>query len=107
MMNAQALAVLPSRFATTMPSNDCKPVIAWPDQIKRRKAMSQSRTTRFRGRVQALVLLEDMAGVGQEVHPDTVTFNTALKACTNANRMDIALEVSLPAACTAGQMPQP
>ncbi|KAK9840167.1 hypothetical protein WJX74_004587 [Apatococcus lobatus] len=40
----------------------------------------------------ALVLLEDMVSLGQEVHPDTVTFNTALKACTNAGRMDVAFE---------------
>ena len=39
------------------------------------------------------MLLEDMVSLGQEVHPDTVTFNTALKACTNAGRMDVAFEV--------------
>ena len=41
------------------------------------------------------MLLEDMVSLGQEVHPDTVTFNTALKACTNAGRMDVAFEVGL------------
>ena len=39
------------------------------------------------------MLLEDMVSLGQEVYPDTVTFNTALKACTNAGRMDVAFGV--------------
>ena len=55
--------------------------------------------------VQALILLEGMckasqgpSNAGRQVSPDVVSYNTAIKACINAHRLDLGIEVtSLPA----------
>lgn len=43
--------------------------------------------------LQGLALLEAMRTAGGEVMPDTVSYNTALKACGNAMQLQEALEV--------------
>lgn len=44
--------------------------------------------------VQALAFLEVMQTSNMQMAPDTVTYNTVLKACCNADQLDKAMQVS-------------
>lgn len=43
--------------------------------------------------VQALALLEAMTAAGGDVSPDVVSYNTCLKACGSAAKLDRAIQV--------------
>ena len=45
--------------------------------------------------MQALTLLDAMTEAGGEVSPDVVSYNTCLKACGSAGRLEHALQVCL------------
>ena len=46
-------------------------------------------------RLQALTLLEAMTEAGGEVSPDVVSYNTCLKACGSAAKLDQGIQVAL------------
>ena len=51
------------------------------------------------GVLQALAFLEVMQTSNMQIAPDTVTYNTVLKACCNAEQLDKAMQASLPVHC--------
>lgn len=51
------------------------------------------------GVLQALAFLEVMQTSNMQIAPDTVTYNTVLKACCNAEQLDKAMQASLPVCC--------